>query len=112
MVARRWGAETAGRLPCAWGSNPDGRERRLPGTLLTRPAADESAGAMAMHVLGIWGTAPGVGKTPARGGHDASAVLLRDGRLIAAVEEERVCRVKHTRRPPQQAIDLCLREGG
>src|SRR5919204_293886 len=44
--------------------------------------------------------------------HDAAAALLRDGRLIAAAEEERFTRKKHDYAFPQQAIDFCLRAGG
>lgn len=39
---------------------------------------------------------------------DVSAVLLRDGRLLAAVEEERFRRVKHWAGFPQQALLNCL----
>ena len=44
--------------------------------------------------------------------HDAAAALLRDGRLIAAAEEERFTRKKHDYEFPQHAIDFCLRAGG
>ncbi|MEE3228881.1 MAG: carbamoyltransferase N-terminal domain-containing protein [Chloroflexota bacterium] len=44
--------------------------------------------------------------------HDAAAVLLQDGDLVAAVEEERFSRVKHDHRFPQHAINYCLSEGG
>ncbi len=43
---------------------------------------------------------------------DASAVLLRDGVLIAAVEEERLTRVKHWTGFPAQALHWCLRQAG
>ena len=43
---------------------------------------------------------------------DASACLLRDGRLIAAAEEERFRRVKHWAGFPDQAISYCLRQAG
>ena len=43
---------------------------------------------------------------------DVSAVLVSDGALIAAVEEERYRRVKHVTGFPAQAIDACLRMGG
>ncbi len=39
---------------------------------------------------------------------DASAVLLRDGELIAAVEEERFRRVKHWAGFPRESIRSCL----
>ena len=44
--------------------------------------------------------------------HDAAAVLLQDGDLVAAVEEERFSRVKHDHGFPQHAINYCLSEGG
>ena len=40
--------------------------------------------------------------------HDSAAALVRDGELIAAVEEERFSRVKHDQRFPVQAIEFCL----
>jgi carbamoyltransferase len=43
---------------------------------------------------------------------DSSACLLKDGRLVAAVEEERFRRVKHWAGLPTQAIEYCLREAG
>ncbi|RAG83297.1 carbamoyltransferase [Streptacidiphilus pinicola] len=45
-------------------------------------------------------------------GHDAAAALLVDGRLVAAVEEERLNREKKTTDFPTNAIDWCLREAG
>jgi carbamoyltransferase len=44
--------------------------------------------------------------------HDAAAVLLRDGHLIAAAEEERFSRIKHDYGFPKQAIKFCLEQGG
>ena len=44
--------------------------------------------------------------------HDASAVLLRDGEVIAAAEEERFSRKKHDYNFPSQAIQFCLAQGG
>ena len=41
---------------------------------------------------------------------DSAACLLRDGRLIAAAEEERFRRVKHWAGLPTEAIGWCLRE--
>jgi carbamoyltransferase len=43
---------------------------------------------------------------------DSSAALLRDGKLIAAAEEERFRRIKHWAGFPSQAIAYCLAEGG
>ncbi len=44
--------------------------------------------------------------------HDAAAVLLSAGGLVAAAEEERFTRVKHDNRFPIHAIEFCLRQGG
>ncbi len=44
--------------------------------------------------------------------HDSAACLIKDGRLIANVEEERLNRVKHTEAFPVNAIDFVLAEGG
>ena len=44
--------------------------------------------------------------------HDAAAVLLVDGKVIAAAQEERFTRVKHTEVFPVQAIKYCLEESG
>jgi carbamoyltransferase len=52
--------------------------------------------------------------------HDSAACLVRDGRVIAAAEEERFTGIKHAKRPtpfsayelPFHAIDYCLREAG
>jgi len=44
--------------------------------------------------------------------HDASAAILRDGRLIAAAEEERFSRIKHDFGFPARAVEFCLREAG
>jgi carbamoyltransferase len=43
---------------------------------------------------------------------DSSAALVRDGKLIAAAEEERFCRIKHWAGFPSQAIAYCLSEAG
>lgn len=44
--------------------------------------------------------------------HDSAAALLRDGVIVAAVQEERFSRVKHDARFPAQAVRYCLREAG
>jgi carbamoyltransferase len=52
--------------------------------------------------------------------HDPAAGLVRDGRVLAAAEEERFTHVKHGKRPvpfstwelPFHAIDYCLRQAG
>ena len=42
--------------------------------------------------------------------HDSSACILKDGRIIAAAEEERFTRRKHDTRFPIDAIKYCLEE--
>ena len=44
--------------------------------------------------------------------HDGAAVLLRDGQLICALEEERFNRVKHSNFFPAYAISNCLKIAG
>src|SRR5690348_13965658 len=52
--------------------------------------------------------------------HDPAACLVRDGKLVAAAEEERFTRIKHGKRPipfstyelPFHAIDFCVRQAG
>lgn len=55
---------------------------------------------MAIHVLGFNAT------------HDAAAVLLRDGVPVAAIEEERLSRVKHHFGMPERAVAKALEMGG
>jgi carbamoyltransferase len=43
---------------------------------------------------------------------DASAAIVCDGKLVAAAEEERFCRVKHVAGFPHQAIAYCLQAAG
>ena len=42
--------------------------------------------------------------------HDAAACLIKDGKLIAAAEEERFTRKKHDSSFPINAINFCLKE--
>lgn len=44
--------------------------------------------------------------------HDSAAVLLCDGEIVAAAQEERFTRKKHDDGFPQRAIDFCLNYGG
>ncbi|GAA4282103.1 carbamoyltransferase family protein [Gaetbulibacter aestuarii] len=44
--------------------------------------------------------------------HDSTACLVKDGQLIAAIEEERLNRDKHSRKFPMLAIDRCLKIAG
>jgi carbamoyltransferase len=43
--------------------------------------------------------------------HDSAATLVRDGQIIAAVQEERFTRKKHDFSFPKNAINCCLKEG-
>jgi carbamoyltransferase len=43
---------------------------------------------------------------------DAAAALIKDGRIIAAVEEERFNRIKHCAGFPTEAVKYCLRVAG
>jgi len=44
--------------------------------------------------------------------HDAAAALLKDGKLVAAAEEERFTRIKHDFEFPENAILFCLEQEG
>jgi carbamoyltransferase len=44
--------------------------------------------------------------------HDSAAVLIEDGKVVFAAEEERLNRIKHTNRMPAQAIRACLESRG
>jgi len=44
--------------------------------------------------------------------HDSAAALVRDGEIIAAVQEERFTRKKHDFSFPVNSINWCLKEGG
>ena len=45
-------------------------------------------------------------------GHDASAAIVVDGKVVAACEEERFNREKHSSKFPIQAMEYCLKEAG
>ncbi len=44
--------------------------------------------------------------------HDAAAVLIKDGKLLSAAQEERFTRKKHNEDFPEEAINYCLRQAG
>ncbi len=44
--------------------------------------------------------------------HDSAACLIKDGRIVAAAQEERFSRRKGDARFPEKAIEFCLAEGG
>ena len=43
---------------------------------------------------------------------DVSAVLVRDGELVAAVEEERFSRSRHESAFPARSMEFCLKQAG
>ncbi|MEW6532915.1 MAG: carbamoyltransferase [Thermodesulfobacteriota bacterium] len=43
--------------------------------------------------------------------HDSAAVLVKDGKIVAAAQQERFSRVKHDHRFPHEALAYCLKEG-
>ncbi|MGW8181255.1 MAG: carbamoyltransferase N-terminal domain-containing protein, partial [bacterium] len=43
--------------------------------------------------------------------HDSAACLLNDGKIVAALQEERFSRIKHDSSFPNRAIEACLRIG-
>jgi len=44
--------------------------------------------------------------------HDSAAALIKDGKLVAAAEEERFSRIKHDSDFPSKAISFCLEHAG
>jgi carbamoyltransferase len=46
------------------------------------------------------------------GVHDSACVLLEDGEVVFAIEEERLNRIKHTNKFPKRAMDACLAARG
>jgi carbamoyltransferase len=44
--------------------------------------------------------------------HDSAACLVRDGKIVAAAQEERFTRKKHDASFPKNAVTYCLHEGG
>lgn len=44
--------------------------------------------------------------------HDSASVLLADGNLVCAMEEERLNRIKHTNKFPLQSLRFCLEKQG
>lgn len=45
-------------------------------------------------------------------GHDSSAAIIKDGKVIADVQEERFSRVKHSNNVPFKSIEYCLNQVG
>ena len=42
--------------------------------------------------------------------HDSSATILKDGKVVAAIQEERLTRNKNTADYPEKAIEFCLKK--
>ncbi|MFS8036748.1 carbamoyltransferase [Xanthobacter sp. AM11] len=63
-----------------------------------------------MYILGLNSSVrvPSQDSLPGWSNHDAAAALLHDDVIIAAVEEERLDRIKHSSHFPYQAINACL----
>ncbi|PHM64005.1 carbamoyltransferase [Xenorhabdus stockiae] len=67
-----------------------------------------------MITLGVSGSfetfeTPVIGDIPNWFGHDASAAIIKDGKIVAAVEQERLDRIKHSNQFPIEAIVECLK---
>ena len=45
-------------------------------------------------------------------GHDSSAAIIKDGIIIADVQEERFNRQKHSNNVPLKSIEYCLNTAG
>lgn len=69
-----------------------------------------------MYCLGLVGGRDRVGEsyfeTSVAVAHDSAAVLVKDGEIVAAVEEERIDRIKHSNKFPVGAARACLKIGG
>ena len=44
--------------------------------------------------------------------HDSAAALIVDGKITAAISEERLSRIKHDKSFPQRAIAFCVEHSG
>ena len=65
-----------------------------------------------MKILGISGNLQLIHENSDGDKHDAAAVLLIDGSVVSAIEEERLNRIKHSDKFPSQAIRFVLRQAG
>jgi len=65
-----------------------------------------------MKILGISGSLQRVHENSDGDKHDAAAVLVIDGKVAAAIEEERINRIKHTDKFPTEAIKFVLKQTG
>lgn len=65
-----------------------------------------------MKILGISGSIYQTHEPTDGDRHDAAAVLIIDGQVVAAIEEERLNRIKHTDKFPINAIRFVLQQAG
>src|SRR4051812_26577264 len=65
-----------------------------------------------MIVLGIGGGLDSIDSNNYNAAHDSTAVLIDNGELLFATEEERLNRIKHTDKAPLMAIRACLDHHG
>lgn len=65
-----------------------------------------------MNILGLSGNLNLVYEHSDGDKHDAAAVLVRDGKVVAGIEEERLNRIKHSDKFPVEAIRYVLDQGG
>ena len=66
----------------------------------------------AKHILKYAQAHPGVGMALGDIGHDATAAVVADGKVVFAVEEERLNRSKHFMGLPSLAIEACAQAAG
>ncbi|HSR69851.1 MAG TPA: carbamoyltransferase C-terminal domain-containing protein [Acidobacteriota bacterium] len=67
-----------------------------------------------MYVMGITGSFDRVDEVVLTnsGVHDSSVSLIKDGEIVAAIEEERFIRYKHSGKLPLESIRYCLQAAG
>jgi carbamoyltransferase len=65
-----------------------------------------------MKILGISGSLQLIHENSDGDKHDAAAVLVIDGKVVSAIEEERLNRIKHSDKFPIEAIKFVLSQAG
>ncbi|MCU0287063.1 MAG: nodulation protein [Acidobacteria bacterium] len=65
-----------------------------------------------MKILGISGSLQLIHENSDGDKHDAAAVLVIDGKVVSAIEEERLNRIKHSDKFPVEAIKFVLGQAG
>jgi carbamoyltransferase len=63
-----------------------------------------------MNIIGLSGSLKLTYEASSGERHDAAAVLVMDGKVVSAMEEERLCRIKHTDKFPINAIRFVLEQ--